>query len=124
MKDLNQNTQTQQVETPEQEIARLRQENEALKANADKGHGLKVSEKGAVSLYGMGRFPVTLYAPQWIEILTVRCPEILAFIERNRSKLQWEKPKDKAKTEVKTTAQIEEQPSARAAFVDSKVNVQ
>jgi hypothetical protein len=51
------------------EWERLRAENAQLK-NKDKGGlTLKVSEKGAVSLYGMGRFPVTLYKEQWLRIL-------------------------------------------------------
>jgi len=48
---------------------------------------LKVSEKGAVSLYGMGRFPVTLYKEQWLRILA-SAPEIEAFIRENDSKLK------------------------------------
>jgi len=43
------------------ELERLRAENEALKGRASKGMTLKVSEKGGVSVYGLGRFPVTLY---------------------------------------------------------------
>ncbi len=48
---------------------------------------LKVSEKGGVSLYGMGRFPVTLYKEQWLRILA-SAPEIEAFIRENDSKLK------------------------------------
>src|SRR5262249_32002048 len=45
----------------ESEVARLRAENEALKARAQRGGGhLRVSDKGGVSVYGLGRFPVTL----------------------------------------------------------------
>lgn len=47
---------------------------------------LKVSEKGAVSLYGMGRFPVTLYGSQW-EKLIAHAPAIKAFLEANADKL-------------------------------------
>ena len=47
------------------EIERLRKENEALKKSASSIR-MKVSEKGAVSVYGMGRFPVTLYKEQWL----------------------------------------------------------
>ena len=47
------------------ELERLRKENEALKKGASSGIRMKVSEKGAVSIYGMGRFPVTLYKEQW-----------------------------------------------------------
>jgi hypothetical protein len=48
---------------------------------------LKVSEKGGLSLYGMGRFPVTLYKEQWLRILA-SAPEIEAFIRENDSKLK------------------------------------
>jgi hypothetical protein len=48
---------------------------------------LKVSEKGGLSLYGMGRFQVTLYKEQWLRILT-SAPEIEAFIRENDSKLK------------------------------------
>ena len=47
------------------EIERLRTENEALKKPARGQISLKVSEKGALSVYGLGRFPVTLYREQW-----------------------------------------------------------
>ena len=46
------------------ELERLRNENAALKKGAPTGIRMKVSEKGAVSIYGMGRFPVTLYKEQ------------------------------------------------------------
>ena len=63
------------------ELERLRAENAQLK-NRDKGGlSLKVSEKGAVSLYGMGRFPVTLYKEQWLRVLA-SAPYIEAFIVR------------------------------------------
>jgi len=51
------------------EIERLRRENEALKKGRSEGVRMKVSEKGAVSVYGMGRFPVTLYKEQWLKLL-------------------------------------------------------
>jgi hypothetical protein len=69
------------------ELERLRAENAQLK-NKDKSDiTLKVSEKGAVSLYGMGRFPVTLYKEQWLRILG-NAPEIEAFIRDNESRLK------------------------------------
>jgi hypothetical protein len=69
------------------ELERLRAENAQLK-NKDKGGlTLKVSWKGAVSLYGMGRFPVTLYKEQWLRILG-NAPEIEAFIRDNESRLK------------------------------------
>jgi hypothetical protein len=71
----------------EAELERLRAENAQLK-NKDKGGiSLKVSAKGAVSLYGMGRFPVTLYKEQWLRILAC-APAIEAFIRENESKLK------------------------------------
>ena len=71
----------------EAELERLRAENAQLK-NKDKGGiGLKVSEKGAVSLYGMGRFPVTLYKEQWLRILA-SASLIEAFIRENDAKLK------------------------------------
>jgi hypothetical protein len=69
------------------ELERLRAENAQLK-NKDKGGiTLKVSEKGAVSLYGMGRFPVTLYKEQWLRILG-NASEIETFIHDNESRLK------------------------------------
>jgi hypothetical protein len=67
------------------ELERLRAENAQLKSRD--GLTLKVSEKGGVSLYGMGRFPVTLYKEQWLRILA-SAPEIEAFIRENDSKLK------------------------------------
>jgi hypothetical protein len=69
------------------ELKRLRPENVQLK-NKDKGGlTLKVSEKGAVSLYGMGRFPVTLYKEQWLRVLA-SASELEAFIRDNDSRLK------------------------------------
>ena len=57
------------------EIAKLRAENEALKKPAGRGQmSLKVSEKGALSVYGLGRFPVTLYREQWEKLLGMENP--------------------------------------------------
>jgi hypothetical protein len=69
------------------ELARLRAENEALKLRRIKPVSMKVSEKGAVSVYGLGRFPVTLYQEQWTKLLAM-AEEIKTFIEENRSKLK------------------------------------
>ena len=65
----------------------MRAENAQLKNKDTGGITLKVSEKGAVSLYGMGRFPVTLYKEQWLRILG-NAPEIEAFIRDNESRLK------------------------------------
>jgi len=69
------------------ELESLRAENAKLKSKDSAGLSLKVSEKGAVSLYGMGRFPVTLYKEQWLRILA-SAPEIEVFIRENDSKLK------------------------------------
>jgi hypothetical protein len=70
------------------ELERLRAENESLKAGRARGAvSLKVSEKGAVSLYGLGRFPVTLYKEQW-ERLLGQADQIRAFISENDAKLK------------------------------------
>ena len=72
-----------------EELERLRAENAKLKkgGGAGKGISFKVSQKGALSVYGMGRFPVTLYKEQWIKLLDKK-DELLAFIEENDSQLK------------------------------------
>ena len=69
------------------ELERLRAENEALKKGKEKGLSLKVSEKGAVSVYGLGRFPVTLYKEQWLRLLDMS-DDIRTFIETNNDRLK------------------------------------
>ena len=68
------------------ELQRLRAENERLKRTQSRGI-LKVSEKGGVSVYGMGRFPVTLYKEQWTKLLDM-ADEIRAFIRDHESELK------------------------------------
>ena len=69
------------------ELERLRAENEALKAKVTRPTSIKVSEKGAVSVYGLGRFPVTLYKEQWLKLLAM-ADDIQRFIAENESKLK------------------------------------
>ena len=70
------------------EIAKLRAENEALKKPAGRGQmSLKVSEKGALSVYGLGRFPVTLYREQWEKLLGMG-DQIRLFIQDNDTQLK------------------------------------
>ena len=69
------------------ELERLRSENAALKQRASSAVRMKVSEKGAVSVYGMGRFPVTLYKEQWLKLLDMSS-EIRAFIAENEARLK------------------------------------
>jgi hypothetical protein len=69
------------------ELERLRAENEALKQKRSGPGMMKVSEKGALSVYGLGRFPVTLYQEQWLKLLAM-ADDIKQFIEDNRSWLK------------------------------------
>jgi hypothetical protein len=70
------------------EIERLRAENENLKRPAARGQmSLKVSEKGALSVYGLGRFPVTLYREQWEKLLGMS-DQIRQFIQDNDQQLK------------------------------------
>ncbi len=72
----------------QQEVERLRAENERLKTRRPAGElSLRVSEKGAVSVYGLGRFPVTLYQEQWTRLLA-HGDAIRSFIEENRDRLK------------------------------------
>ena len=69
------------------EVERLRAENEALKRSPARGLSLKISDKGGLSVYGLGRFPVTLYKEQWLKLLDIT-DEIRAFIRENDSRLK------------------------------------
>ena len=69
------------------ELERLRAENDSLKAEKKQGVSLKVSQKGAVSLYGIRRFPVTFYQDEWDTILGMG-EEIKRFIQENRAELK------------------------------------
>jgi hypothetical protein len=69
------------------EIERLRAENAVLKAKPVAGPKLKVSEKGALSVYGLGRFPVTLYREQWERLLAM-ADTIREFIRVNDAALK------------------------------------
>jgi hypothetical protein len=69
------------------ELLRLRAENERLKARQGRGVSFKVSEKGGLSVYGLGRFPVTLYKEQWRKLLDV-ADDIRAFLKENDSRLK------------------------------------
>jgi len=77
---------------PQTEIERLRAENERLKRGASRGVTLKVSEKGGLSVYGLGRFPVTLYKEQWLKLLDM-ADELRAFIREHDSELKAREPR-------------------------------
>jgi len=74
-------------ESVEAELARLRAENAALKNRERRAGTLRVSDKGGVSVYGLGRFPVTLYKEQWLRLLGM-ADEIRAFIREHDSELK------------------------------------
>jgi hypothetical protein len=78
-------------ETAEQKMARLEAENRALKEQMDQRRSgqlrLKISEKGGLSVYGLGRFPVTLYKEQWIRLLD-QADEIKEFLKQNDQQLK------------------------------------
>jgi hypothetical protein len=69
------------------ELERLKAENEALKARRSGTTSMKVSEKGGLSVYGLGRFPVTLYQEQWVKLLDLG-DQIRAFIREHQSELK------------------------------------
>ena len=69
------------------ELERLKAENEQLKTQRGRAVSLKVSEKGGVSVYGLGRFPVTLYKEQWTKLLSM-ADEIRAFIKEHEGSLK------------------------------------
>jgi hypothetical protein len=69
------------------ENERLKAENERLKGQRSRGTSLKVSEKGGVSVYGLGRFPVTLYKEQWTRLIDMG-DEIRGFIKENEPQLK------------------------------------
>jgi hypothetical protein len=71
----------------QEELERLRAENAALKARQGRGVSLRVSEKGGVSVYGLGRFPVTLYKEQWLRLLE-QADDIRSFISENEAQLK------------------------------------
>ena len=72
---------------PHAELARLRAENEHLKRQQSRGLHLKVSAKGALSVYGLGRFPVTLYKEQWTQLLDI-AQDIRTFLAEHDDELK------------------------------------
>ena len=65
----------------------MRAELDRLKARQSRAVSLKVSEKGGLSVYGLGRFPVTLYKEQWVKLLDI-ADDIRAFLKENDSRLK------------------------------------
>ena len=79
-------------ETLRAELERLRAENAALKSRPGRGVSMRVSEKGGVSVYGLGRFPVTLYKEQWVRLLDL-ADDIRAFIREHEAALKAKEPR-------------------------------
>ncbi len=75
------------------ELARLKAENERLKRQQASPLRLKVSAKGALSVYGLGRFPVTLYKEQWARLLE-NIEDIRAFLDEHDGELKGKKEGD------------------------------
>ena len=69
------------------ELERLRSENESLKKSSAKGISMKVSEKGGLSVYGLGRFPITFYKEQWVKLLDMG-DDIRAFLKAHDGELK------------------------------------
>jgi hypothetical protein len=78
-------------ETAEERLARLEAENKALREQIEQRKTgqlrLKISEKGGLSVYGLGRFPVTLYKEQWVRLLDYG-EEIKKFLQDNDRQLK------------------------------------
>jgi len=83
---------TQTPEEMQTELARLQAENAALKSRSSRAVSLRVSEKGGVSVYGLGRFPVTLYKEQWQKLLDMS-DEIRAFLREHDGELKAKEPR-------------------------------
>ena len=79
-------------DTLKTELERLRAENAALKSRTSRGVSIRVSEKGGVSVYGLGRFPVTLYKEQWVRLLDM-ADDLRAFIREHDSELKAKAPR-------------------------------
>ena len=73
------------------ELARLRAENERLKTGATARERITVSPKGGVSVYCLGRFPITLYQEQWLRLLAMG-DQIRQFIADHKSELKAKEP--------------------------------
>ena len=73
--------------TEREELEQLRKQKATREAQDKKGISFKVSEKGGVSVYGLGRFPVTLYQEQWLRLFS-EVENLKTFIEENKAKLK------------------------------------
>jgi hypothetical protein len=87
MGDREESAMSETNEEMQAELERLRAENEGLKARKSQETRLQVSQKGAVSLYGIRRFPITFYADEW-DIVLGMADEVRAFISQHETELK------------------------------------
>jgi hypothetical protein len=87
MGDRKESAMSESNEEMRAELERLRAENEGLKARKTQETRLQVSQKGAVSLYGIRRFPITFYADEW-DIVLKMADEVRAFIAQHETELK------------------------------------
>jgi hypothetical protein len=87
MGDREESAMSETNEEMQAELERLRAENEGLKAKKSRELRLQVSQKGAVSLYGVRRFPITFYADEWDTVLGM-ADEVRAFIAQHETELK------------------------------------
>ncbi len=73
--------------TKEELLKRIAELEQQVRARKPAALEFRVSDKGGISVYGLGRFPVTLYYEQWTRLLA-RADELRAFIEENKGKLK------------------------------------
>lgn len=120
----NENSNPVSVEEMQAMVTALQAEVAKLKAEKAAGVGkvsLKVSEKGALSLYGMGRFPVTLYKGQW-ETIFAQKETIEKFIADNGSKLKNKEDEsdEERKARLARVAAYEAETKAKVAANNAK----
>jgi hypothetical protein len=74
-------------QTKEELLARIAELEKKAEGRKKGTLEFRVGEKGGVSVYGLGRFPVTLYYEQWIRLLEA-APDLRTFLEENKSRLK------------------------------------
>lgn len=84
--------------TEQEMLARIADLEKQLSRKTPSG-SLKVSPKGGVSYYGLGRYPVTLYMEQW-KSLAEKMPDVLAFIEAHKAELKTKPAKEEAQAQA------------------------
>lgn len=84
---MNRKRMSELTNTEREELEQLRKQKAVRESQDKKGISFKVSEKGGVSVYGLGRFPVTLYQEQWSRLFS-EIDNLKTFIEENKPKLK------------------------------------